>query len=94
MKITKRQLQKIIKEEIEAIVDYSDKLKKIRANLEAAILAAYPGAKIWVSALEENGRDPEYPDDPPGGEIRVAWEGDDVIDAAGPDDQAAARGGD
>lgn len=79
MKITKSQLRKIIKEEIEAIEggeeeDYSAKLLEIEKNLWAAIQAAYPGAVITVSNLEEQqGRDPEYPEEPPGGEIRVVW---------------------
>ena len=101
MKITKRQLQQIIKEEIKTI-KYSDKLKKIEKNLWAAIQAAYPGALITVSTLEEQqGRDPEYPGEPPGGEIRVVWEVDaidagDLRDVQDEEDydQAAARGGD
>jgi hypothetical protein len=107
MKITKSQLQKIIKEEIKAIEggeeeDYSDELLEIEKNLWAAITTAWPAARITVSTLEEQqGRDPEYPEEPPGGEIRVVWEvdaidADDLRDVWDEEDydQAAARGGD
>ena len=79
MKLTNKRLQEIIKEELRGVAevekDWSEELLEIQKNLETAIQAAWPGAVITVSDLEEqDGRDPDFRDEPPGGSIRVVWE--------------------
>ena len=70
MKITKRQLQRIIKEEIQELVSderwkgYNEGIRTAIFNLEKAIINAYGVDKSDVQIdIHEQERDPEYPDD-------------------------------
>lgn len=73
MKITKSQLIKIIKEEIQELGygdDYSKGLKQIASELEEMIVSRLGAEDVTVD-IDEWG--PTEYDEPAGGEIRVSW---------------------